>query len=324
MTRAVNILLCSLFVLLWSSGWVGSKMGIGLVGPFTFLTWRYLIVVFILAALVILFGHWQALNRKQWLHHINIGLLSHGLYLGASLSAMDHGMSAGMVALVTSLQPVLTTFFAQYIIGEHSTKRQWFGIALGFTAILGTIANQLALGESVLAYLLLLMAVIGLGTATLCERASTLRCRACKQKPTPLLQMLLIHSATALGFFAICGATLEQLETQWSIELLRALLYMAVLVSIGSYACLFTVLRRMSVVKVSALSYLTQGTTMFLAWIILGETLSMTQWIGLCVVSCAVLIIQSSPPHVSNFSKLHVSLNNSAPSRSYSHKTNVT
>lgn len=307
MTRTINIALCSLFVLLWSSGWVGSKLVMGLVGPFTFLTWRYVLVVFILAIFVLTLGQWKSLTRKQWMQHINVGLLAHGLYLGASLSAMDNGMSAGMVALVMSMQPLFTTFVAQYLIGESSNKRQWFGIVLGFLALIGSIANQIVLGESLLAYLLLFTAVIGLCTATLCDRASTLKCRSKQQEPTPLLQMLLIHCATALVFFAIFGVSLEQLETRWSKDLILALLYMGILVSIGSYGCLFLLLRRMSVVKVSALTYLNQGATMFLAWITLGETLSTVQWVGLVVVSVAVLIIHSSQPRPFVFDKLNPS-----------------
>ncbi|MFT5895679.1 MAG: hypothetical protein ACI8VW_002554 [bacterium] len=94
------------------------------------------------------------------------------------------------------------------------------GIALGFVALIGTIANQLALGESVLVYVVLFTAVIGLGTATLCDLASTLKSRSRQQEPTPLLQMLLIHSVTALVFFAVFGVSLKQLEAQWSMDLI--------------------------------------------------------------------------------------------------------
>ena len=303
MSRTINISLCGLFVLLWSSGWVGSKLGVGLVGPFTFLTWRYVIVVLILASLVFSLGHWNSLSRKQWMQHINAGLLSHGLYLGASLSAMDHGMSAGMVALVTSMQPLFSAICAQQLLGESSNKRQWFGIGLGFLALVGTIANQLALGESVIAYILLFTAVIALCAATLLDRGNTLSNQKTKQTPTPLLQMLLIHSVAALIFFATFGVTLEQLETQWSQDLIVALVYMAIVVSIGSYGCLFLLIRRLPVVKVSALTYLTQGTTMLLAWIFLGETLSAAQWMGLCMASIAVLIIHCSREHTDSVSQ---------------------
>ncbi|MDB4223773.1 DMT family transporter [Granulosicoccus sp.] len=293
MTRTVNISLCSLFVVLWSSGWIGSKYGVGLVGPFTFLTWRYLIVVIILATLVLALGHWKPLSRKEWILHLNTGLLSHGLYLGASLTAMDYGMSAGMVALVTSMQPLFTAICAHYLIGERSNRRQWVGILIGFIALLGTIVNQLVIGESTLSYVLLFTAVFALTGATLMDRANTLNADRGHKKPAPLLQTLLIHSMAALVFFALCGFSLEQLETQWTSDFILAILYMAIVVSIGSYGCLFILLRRLPVVKVSALTYLTQSTTMLLAWVFLGETLSTAQWMGLAIVSCAVVIIHS-------------------------------
>jgi len=55
MKRALGIpLLCGIFVVLWSSGFVGAKFGLDHAGTFTSLFWRYLLVTVIMALFVTL------------------------------------------------------------------------------------------------------------------------------------------------------------------------------------------------------------------------------------------------------------------------------
>jgi len=44
-----------------------------------------------------------------------------------------HGMPAGMIALITGLQPILTAFAAVPLLGERVTRVQWLGLAFGFS-----------------------------------------------------------------------------------------------------------------------------------------------------------------------------------------------
>ncbi|MFK8077007.1 MAG: DMT family transporter [Granulosicoccus sp.] len=292
MASSINFSLCTVFVLMWSSGWIGSKFGVDLVGPFTFLTWRYVIVVTILGAILVLSRKWKPLTPGEWTRYLNIGLLSHGVYLGASLSSLNFGVSVGMVGLVTSMQPMFTAFLAQRFTGESTSKYQWMGVILGMAAVLTLVITQLALGDTVLGYVLLVSAVLGLSLATLIDRAGTLEKEQRSEEPTPLLQVLFIHSVAALAFFALFGVSLENMETTWSPALIGSLAYMAIFVSIGSYGLLFLLLRRMAAVKVSSLAYLTQGATMVMAWLLLGETLTDIQWVGVSLATTAVIIVQ--------------------------------
>lgn len=292
MAHSINFSLCTVFVLLWSSGWIGSKFGVGLVGPFTFLTWRYVLVVLILGAILLVMRHWKTLTPAEWSRYIKIGVLSHGVYLGASLTSMDFGVSVGMVGLVTSMQPMFTAFLSQRYTKEATSKYQWAGVMLGIAAVLTLVINQLTLGDGVFGYILLVSAVLGLSFATLIDRADTLKKAESKEEPTPLLQVLFIHSAAALVFFGFFGISLEGLQTTWSPALIGSLAYMATFVSIASYGLLFLLLRRMAAVKVSSLAYLTQGATLIMAWLFFGEILSDIQWIGVALATTAVLIVQ--------------------------------
>lgn len=298
MNGLVNAGLCLSFVVLWSSGWIGSKFGVGLTGPFTFLSLRYLLVVVILGLCVCIATRWKRLSRKELINHLLVGFLSHGVFLGASLCAMNEGISAGVVALVTSMQPLFTAILAQQFLGETPSKNQWLGVFFGIAAVFVVVLDQISTGGSLYGYGLLLVAVFGLCSATILDRKQSLVNRRARKRTTPLLQVLFLHSVSALLFFSVFGIGLEGLSTEWNLSLVSTLLYMAVVVSIGSYGLMFLLLRRLNPVKVSSLSYLTPGTTMLMAWFLFNETLTPLQLAGLLLATASVVVIHinNKPP----------------------------
>ena len=62
-----------LFLLLWSSGYIGSKIGLPLSGTFTLLFFRYVIVVLLVGAYVSMRSEWHWPDQRSLL----IGFLGH-------------------------------------------------------------------------------------------------------------------------------------------------------------------------------------------------------------------------------------------------------
>ena len=118
----------ALFVFLWSTGFIGSKLGAADAEPFTFLSLRFALAMLILlpvaAARGALKGDW-----RQRGHAALVGAMIHGGYLGGVFWAIRHGMPAGVVALIVSLQPVLTSVLAGPLLGETLSARHWAGLA---------------------------------------------------------------------------------------------------------------------------------------------------------------------------------------------------
>jgi drug/metabolite transporter (DMT)-like permease len=79
----------------------------------------------------------------------------HGIYLGGVFWAIDHGMPAGLSALIIGLQPLVTTLLAGAFLGERVLPRHWVGLAVGFVGVvivlsprLGTIGGGVDAGPS--------------------------------------------------------------------------------------------------------------------------------------------------------------------------------
>ena len=123
-----------LFVLLWSSGFIGAKLGLPYAEPMTFLAIRMIAVVGLLGLLILA-------TRPSWpsgagaLHSVVVGLLMHGCYLGGVFVSINHRLPTGLAALVVALQPILTATMANRLLGERVGARQWVGLLLGVAGV---------------------------------------------------------------------------------------------------------------------------------------------------------------------------------------------
>jgi len=99
----------ALFVLLWSTGFVGAKYGLPYAGPFVFLAVRILLAAILLFALARALRMPVRIGRGAIARSGLIGFFLHACYLGGVFYSIAQGLPAGVAAVVTSLQPVLVS-----------------------------------------------------------------------------------------------------------------------------------------------------------------------------------------------------------------------
>lgn len=276
--------LCALFVLFWSSGFVGAKFGLDYSGTFTILFWRYLLVVFVLGALVTIRGQWQRMLPRDLVRHAAVGALAHAGWLAAVFGAIDLGLSAGLVAFLTALQPIMTGAFSAQITGEPVAKREWAGLVLGLVAVAIVIGDGISLGGSIVAHVLPILAVMSITVAALVDRSATVS----GESPVPLLLVKFLHSVASLAVLTPLAVGLEGLEAEWNRNLVYAVVWLALFGSLAAYGLMFVLLRRLPATRVASLTYLSPPVTMVMAWMFFGETLTFTHAIGLGVAAVSV------------------------------------
>src|SRR3954466_12647035 len=120
----------AIFVLLWSTGFVGTKYVIRNADPLTYLAIRMAIVV-VLMAIICAVARPKWLSRAEIGHSIVAGILVHGFYLGGTAVAISLSIPAGLSALMPGLQPILMSTIANRWLGERVTPLQWGGLLLG-------------------------------------------------------------------------------------------------------------------------------------------------------------------------------------------------
>ena len=141
-----------IFVILWSSAFITSKIIVDNASPFLSLSIRFGIVAFLFFLFFIFFSKNKYISFKALKNASISGLLFHGLYLGGVFFALSKGISATLIALIVSLQPVLTSILAKIYLSETLTKFQWIGIFLGLTGTSIILVSDLVDGLTAAAF----------------------------------------------------------------------------------------------------------------------------------------------------------------------------
>jgi len=245
----IDALLAWYFVAVWGTGYVATKVALQYAAPFTFLSLRYAFGLLCLAPIVlVLRPRWPA-SRAELLHLVVAGLLMHAVQLGGSHYAQYLGMSAGIAALIISVQPLATAVIASRWLGERLIARQWAGIAVGLSGIALVVWHKIDIRDLGLASLAATcIALAGVTGGTLYQRVFCPR--------ADLMSAAFVQFAASLVVLAPLGVAVEGFHVRWSWQLLAATVYLVILASILAVNVLHTLMRHGEATRVTSMMYL--------------------------------------------------------------------
>jgi len=271
------------FVLVWSTGFVVARFGMPHAPPLKFLAIRYA-----LSALV--FALWIAFARvawprggRQWLHLAVTGVLVHAGYLGGVWAAVKAGMAAGTIALIVGLQPVLTAVWVSWTGQEHRVQtRQWAGLALGFCGLLMVVWRKIGGELTSLNLSFAVFALLAMTAGTLYQKRFV---RSDDVRTATFIQLVAALVVTAPL------ALLEQEPVRWHPELVGALAWSVLGLTLGGSSLLFLLIQRGAATRVTSLLYLVPPCTALQAWWAFGEPLTAAMLAGLAVTAIGVSLV---------------------------------
>lgn len=213
--------------------------------------------------------------------HVAIaGLLIHAVYLSGCVWSLRLGLPSGIVSLTVSMQPLFTAAFAGVVLHERVLPWQWAGLALGFLGTAMVVAHKTGSGLTFTMMVPAIAALAGITVGTLWQK------RHC---PTfDLRTSTVVQYAASLLVTAVLALTTETREVQWSGQFVFALLWVALVLSIGAISLLNHLIRSGTAVNVTRLFYTVPAVTALMAWAIFGETLTGLSLIGMGVAVLGV------------------------------------
>jgi drug/metabolite transporter (DMT)-like permease len=273
----------ALFVVLWSTGFIGARLGLPHAEPFTFLSLRYVLA----AGLLVLVS---LASRAPWprrltevAHFAVAGLLVHGVYLGGVFLGISIGVETGVSALIVGLQPLLTAALAGVLLRERVTRRQWLGLVLGLCGVTLVLAGKLGQAPgSLLGSIACAAALIGITMGTLYQKRF---CAGMDLRTGGVVQFIAAGLATApLAFW------FEDMRVQWDVKFVFALLWLVVVLSLGAVSLLYLLIRRGAASTVASLFFLVPPCTALIAWPLFGETLGSSAVSGMALTAVGVAL----------------------------------
>ena len=272
----------AIFVVLWSTGFVATKYVLSGAEPLTYLTIRMAVVVGLMAMIA-------AIARPKWpdrigiAHSIVAGILVHGFYLGGTAIAIAHSIPAGLSALIPGLQPILTSTLANRWLGERVTPLQWTGLLLGLAGVVLILHDRPMSGEAGWGWLASGMSLVSITLGTLYQQRY---CGKIDWRAGNLVQYIAVTI-----FFAAGAALFESNVVHWTGEFVLSLIWLAVVLSIGSIGLLYWLIRRSAATSVASLFYLVPAVTAVMAYLLFGERLDGIAIAGMVACAGAVFLV---------------------------------
>ncbi|MCF7981472.1 MAG: DMT family transporter [Pseudomonadales bacterium] len=274
-----------LFVLLWSTGFIGAKYALPYIDPFYLLFIRMLLTLLVFAAFSVLFKcQWPSFSRGK--HQMVTGLLVHACYLGGVFAAMKWQMPAGITAIIVGLQPLLTALLSWQWFGDKLRLSQWLGLILGLLGVILILLNGQHSGNFELrieAVVAVLLALLGISLGTLYQKRFGGGVDLIAGSVYQYLATAIVMGVLAFVF--------EERVIEWSMTLIVALTWLVFGLSVSAILLLMYMIREGESARVASYFYLVPPVTAIEAWILFGEALSKVQMAAIAITVLGVYLV---------------------------------
>jgi drug/metabolite transporter (DMT)-like permease len=275
--------LAILYIALWASAYVPSKIAATGAPPLWFLVVRFLAAGVVMGLIAL------GMRRrfpKAWLVYALLGVLANAAYLGCTYSALGNGLGAGIASIVASTNPLILALVAPRLLKESLTGLKVLGLALGFGGVVGVV---LARGGGASAQ----PALVGLAFVGVASNVASTILFKRTSGSTDLLAINTIQLLAAGLVLAPVALLLEgRPVAELSADLLVSFAYLVGVLSVGASVLWFWLLSRGAASRVSAFYFLTPVFGLFFGAALLGETVVPTDALGLLAIALGIVLVQ--------------------------------
>ena len=281
MTRYIPFI----FVLLWSTGFVGARFGLPYAEPFTLLMWRMVFVVPLFLLLIVILSRPKISLFDAGMQGL-VGLLIHGFYLGAVFAAIGSGIPAGLSALFVSLNSLVIAILSGVVLNSRISMREWSGLLVGLLGVIIVLYGASS-WEGVITkegLLWLTLALAGIVTGTLLQKRYA--------QKVDFVTGTFYQYIAALAFFVTMAFSLETREVEWGINLALTLAWLVIILSIITVLLLLYMIRNGEATRVASYFYLVPPVAAFWGWLFFDEQWSWLTLAGSALVVFALILIR--------------------------------
>jgi len=284
---AVGVAAAIVYVFLWASAFVPSRILARGSPPLTILSIRFLVAGGLLLAGARAIRLAIPRDAQSWIQIFLLGLGGNALYLGLNYEALRR-MSAGMGSIIASTNPLIMAIVAPFALREPLTRRKVVGLLLGFGGVLLAMHARTGTQEARPQDVLLSFAGVGAFVA------SNILYKRMRLRPHPAVLNggQLFCAGVALVPAALIFEGVPRIE--WTAPIIMSLLYLVVVLSVGASMLWFWILHHGEASRVSAYFFLTPVFGLLIGAALLGERLVWLDALGLVVIAAGLWLVTGS------------------------------
>jgi len=273
------------FAFMWSSAFTSARMIVADAPPLYSLSFRFLISGLIGVAIARLLGETWRLTRAQWRATIIFGLCQNAAYLGLNFIAMQW-IEASAAAIIASTLPLMVAAAGFLFLGDKLRPLAVAGLVAGFGGVILIMGARFGGGLDPVGVILCVIAAMALTVATLALRGASSGGNV----------MMVVGLQMLVGAAALIGPALafETLTVTWTPRLILAFLYTTLIPGVAATWVWFKLVQRIGAIRGATFHFLNPFFGVAIAAALLGETLNLTDVIGVAIIMAGILAVQLS------------------------------
>jgi drug/metabolite transporter (DMT)-like permease len=269
------------------TSFVAIKAGLATIPPVLFAAIRFdVAAVLLLAFVAVAYDSWLPRTRGDVL-----GIVTSAVFVVAINNALlfvgQQYTASGAAAIMYSLMPVVSPVFAYVLLGDRIARWDVAGILLGLVGVVVIVQpspDQLGSGTFGQSLVVVAALSVSLGSVLLQRVHSRLA-------TLPLSAWAMLVGA--LGLHATSLALGESVAAvPWTAETLAAVGYVGVPGTAVAYGAYFLLIADAGPVRANLVSYAVPAVASVTAWLLLGERLAATTFVGFGVILVGFAVLQ--------------------------------
>ena len=278
-----HILLGVGFAFIWASAFPSAKIAVQFWPPFLFLFFRFSLAGLFSIILGAYLGQSFKFDRTSLLLIVVFGLVQNGLYLGLIFLALTK-IDANVSVIIASILPLTVAFFSWILFKNKMSLVGLCGLVIG---LFGVLLIMLQRVEREYEMLGIILCLLGLLATTF----STLMITKINIHKNNILIVVGLQMLAGSLFLLPLSYFFEVWAVSFSITFLLTFLYIAAFPGIIGPVIWFYLQKEIGAVKYSSFHFLVPFFGIGISYYLLGETLTLTDMIGVSVIISGLYLV---------------------------------
>lgn len=282
-----TILQALLVTLLWSSSFVIIKLGLDEIPPILFAGLRYFLAFVVLLVISMSkqkLEEVKSFSRKDWINLISLGIVFYTLTQGAQFLGLSL-LPSVTVSLMLNFTPIVVAVFAIFFLKELPSVRQWFGTLLFLAGVLVYFLPLIEDQNPVLGIFIMIGGILANAGAAILGRNIN--------RTVHLSPLIITTISMGIGSIILFTAGIIS-EGIPSISLTNILLliWLAVVNTAFAFTLWNITLQKLTAMESSIINGTMLFQIAFLAWIFLGESITLKEGVGIIIAAFGAVLVQ--------------------------------
>ena len=279
----------ALVYLVWGSSFLVGRVGVTDLPPLLFTSLRSLIAGVLLLGLALYRGNRLPDSRHEWRQIFFFALVLIAFSSGSATFALKYIASNEVALLNASMALWIAGLGTLGPKGQKLSVPSLIGLALGFVGVALLVwPEEMRLTPHVGWQLLVLAAAAVWASGTIVYRNSVLQLG-----PIAFNAMIMLVGGLMLGTAGVLTGELPDWHWEW--RGMSAIVFLAVFASAITYTAFTWLMKNARTDRVATFAYVNPAIATVLGWLVLGESLTPQQMLGMLVVLGGVVLV--TMPH---------------------------